>query len=305
MNTHQTLPLFNHAPDNVQAAATWLRQHASALQTDSRQLQAGQAFIAWPGAAHDARVHVAAALQRGAAAALAEASGAETFAFAQPQAAASNGGKVALYQGLRQATALIAAEFYRHPSRAMDVIAVTGTNGKTSTAWWLAQVLARQHAAGTGMVGTLGVGRFTGQDAAIIATGLTTPDPVALQHHLRSLLDQGVRTCVMEASSIGIEEHRLDGTRIDMALFTNFTQDHLDYHSSMDAYWQAKRKLFDWPGLRAAIINCDDAHGRQLVQELQQQQQRANLDIWTLPASQSNTPVPACKPAISVMGKTA
>lgn len=285
MNTHQTLPLFNHAPDNVQAAAAWLRQHASALQTDSRQLQAGQAFIAWPGAAHDARVHVAAALQRGAAAALAEASGAETFAFAQPQAAASNGGKVALYQGLRQATALIAAEFYHHPSRAMDVIAVTGTNGKTSTAWWLAQVLARQHAAGAGMVGTLGVGRFTGQDAAIIATGLTTPDPVALQHHLRSLLDQGVRTCVMEASSIGIEEHRLDGTRIDMALFTNFTQDHLDYHSSMDAYWQAKRKLFDWPGLRAAIINCDDAHGRQLVQELQQQQQQqqhANLDIWTL-----------------------
>ena len=132
MNTHQTLPLFNHAPDNVQAAAAWLRQHASALQTDSRQLQAGQAFIAWPGAAHDARVHVAAALQRGAAAALAEASGAETFAFAQPQAAASNGGKVALYQGLRQATALIAAEFYRHPSRAMDVIAVTGTKAMIS-----------------------------------------------------------------------------------------------------------------------------------------------------------------------------
>ena len=278
MTQPYALPLL----PNVQAAADWLRQHATALQTDSRQLQAGQAFIAWPGAAHDARVHVEAALQRGATACLAEADGASAFAFAQPQATASNAGKVALYQGLREATALIAAEFYRHPSQAMDVIAVTGTNGKTSTAWWLAQVLARQHAAGAGMVGTLGVGRFAGQDAAITATGLTTPDPVALQHHLHTLLAQGVRTCVMEASPIGIEEHRLDGTRIGMALFTNFTQDHLDYHSSMAAYWQAKRKLFDWQGLRAAIINCDDAHGRQLAQELHQQQQHNNLDIWTL-----------------------
>ena len=266
-----------------QEAAQWLRQHASVLRTDSRKIQPGDAFVAWPGAAHDARAHVLAALERGAAACLVEADGAGAFDFAQPQAQARVAGRVAAYAGLKCATALVGAEFYGHPSQQLSVIAATGTNGKTSTAWWLAQALSQVAAAdgrahGCGLVGTLGVGRFVNGQAALDYTGLTTPDPVLLQGQLRQFVERGVRACVMEASSIGIAEHRLDGTRIRVALFTNFTQDHLDYHGSMEAYWQAKRELFDWEGLEAAVINIDDPQGARLAQELQ----GGPLDVWTV-----------------------
>jgi UDP-N-acetylmuramoyl-L-alanyl-D-glutamate--2,6-diaminopimelate ligase len=140
---------------------------------------------------------------------------------------------------------------------------VTGTNGKTSVSWWLAQALT---ALGQrcGVVGTLGLGA----PPDLESTGLTTPDPVSLQRAFRRFLDQGFGACAIEASSIGIEEHRLAGTRVDVALFTNFTQDHLDYHGSMEAYWQAKARLFAWPGLKAAVLNLDDLHGALLEQAL-------------------------------------
>ena len=270
----QRLPIFTMP----EPAAQWLRERASGLQCDSRQMQPGDAFVAWPGAVHDARQYVLPVLQNGASACLAEADGAETFAFAQTGVQ----DKVALYAGLRSATGPVAAAFYQHPSQSVDVIAITGTNGKTSSAWWLAQALSQQCPAGAGLVGTLGLGRFVAQQPGLVSTGLTTPDPVALQRHLRQCADAGVHTCVMEASSIGIEEHRLDGTLVRIAVFTNFTQDHLDYHHTMDAYWQAKQRLFAWPGLQAAIINIDDAHGAQLAAELAK---RGQLDVWTTSCS--------------------
>ena len=98
---------------------------------------------------------------------------------------------------------------------------------------------------------------------------MTTPDPVLLQRRFRELVDAGVRSCAIEASSIGIAERRLDGTAIRVAVFTNFTQDHLDYHGSMQAYWQAKAALFDWPGLRAAVIQADDPRAGELVAKAQ------------------------------------
>jgi UDP-N-acetylmuramoyl-L-alanyl-D-glutamate--2,6-diaminopimelate ligase len=107
---------------------------------------------------------------------------------------------------------------------------------------------------------------------------MTTPDPVLLQARLRDMVNQGVKACAVEASSIGIAEHRLDGTRIKVAVFTNFTQDHLDYHGSMAAYWQAKTALFDWAGLSAAVIQVDDPMGRALAQQLCA---RADLKVWT------------------------
>ena len=115
-------------------------------------------------------------------------------------------------------------------------------------------------------------------------TGLTTPDPVMLQRALRAFADRGFGACAIEASSIGIAERRLDGTRIAVAVFTNFTQDHLDYHGSMDAYWQAKAELFRWPGLRAAVVNIDDVHGASLVGNLIESGVGA-LDVWTVSAS--------------------
>ena len=125
------------------------------------------------------------------------------------------------------------------------------------------------------MVGTLGVGlppHFT-------STGMTPPDPVLLQTEFAKFIAAGAEFAAIEASSIGIVEHRLAGTAIDTAVFTNFTQDHLDYHGSMDAYWQAKAQLFDWPGLRVAVVNVDDAQGRALAQTLAP---RCALEVWTV-----------------------
>ena len=112
---------------------------------------------------------------------------------------------------------------------------------------------------------------------------MTTPDPVLLQRRFRDFVDAGVRSCAIEASSIGIAEHRLDGTRIRVAVFTNFTQDHLDYHGSMQAYWQAKAALFGWPGLQAAVINLDDPRGAELAALAADR----GLDVWTYSLHQS------------------
>jgi len=129
-------------------------------------------------------------------------------------------------------------------------------------------------------MGTLGIGEppraaAGGEPGAVKATGLTTPDPVTLHAALRRFVDEGFAACALEASSIGIVEHRLDAAKIDVALFTNFTRDHLDYHGSMQAYWEAKRELFAWPGLKAASINIDDVQGAALADELR------DLDVWT------------------------
>ncbi|MDB5730355.1 MAG: UDP-N-acetylmuramoyl-L-alanyl-D-glutamate--2,6-diaminopimelate ligase [Variovorax sp.] len=241
-------------------AAWWLHSRASGtLRADSREVVAGDGFVAWPGAATDGRRHVAAALAQGAAACLVEHDGIEAFGF--------ESSAIASYPGLKAATGPIAAAYHGNPSDELDVLAVTGTNGKTSTAWWLAQALSKSEHAGQSpcaVVGTLGMG----VPPDLRYTGLTTPDPVTWQRELRALADGGFGACAVEASSIGIAERRLDGTRIAVAIFTNFTQDHLDYHGDMDAYWQAKAGLFRWPGLRAAVVNVDDPHGAVLAAEL-------------------------------------
>lgn len=257
-------------------AAQWLRARVrGTLSTDSRQIGAGGGFIAWPGAARDGRQFVPAALSQGAAACVVEHEGVQPFAF--------DDAKIATYPGLKAASGPIAAAYYEQPSRQLDVLAVTGTNGKTSTTWWLAQALsALEPSLPCGLIGTLGVGRAPAHGsqnvASVVSTGLTTPDPVLLQQTLRRFVDEGLAACAIEASSIGIEERRLDGTQIRTAIFTNFTQDHLDYHGSMDAYWRAKAELFDWPGLRAAVVNLDDPKGVELATTLAS---RA-LDLWTV-----------------------
>jgi UDP-N-acetylmuramoyl-L-alanyl-D-glutamate--2,6-diaminopimelate ligase len=253
-------------------AAQWLRERVSgSLCSDSRQLLAGDGFIAWPGAAVDARRFVSDAMGRGAAACLVEQAGVDAFALAGPN--------LASYAGLKFDTGAIASEFFGHPSRELALVAVTGTNGKTSTSWWLAQALSAlpaEQALPCGVIGTLGIGHpGPGQT---LNTGLTTPDPVLLQRTLHQLVSEGCRACAVEASSIGIEEHRLDGSSVRVAVFTNLTQDHLDYHGSMQAYWQSKRKLFSWTGLVSAVINLDDPYGAELAQTLSSQ----GLDVWSI-----------------------
>jgi len=259
---------LHHLPDTA-AALAWLRaQGAADLTVDSRAVATLQdvAFVAWPGAARDGRAFVQQALQAGARACLVEAEGAEAFAF--------DDARIAAVPGLKARSAEIAHGFYGEPSAALQVAAVTGTNGKTSTSWWTAQVL---EAIGLpcGVVGTLGVGRVQG--GGVVHTGLTTPDPITLHRTFRDFVRQGLKAAAIEASSIGIEELRLHATHIAVAQFTNFTQDHLDYHGDMAAYWLAKRRLFDWPGLRAAVINLDDDKGADLLRHAQAR----GLDAWT------------------------
>ena len=253
------------------AAARWLRSWVTGtVTTDSRKVRAGDGFIAWPGAATDGRRFVANALKAGATTCLVERDGLEAFGF--------NDARIASLPGLKAATGPIADAFFEQPSAVLDLVATTGTNGKTSTAWWTAQaltLLGRRCA----VVGTLGIGvpPLPGRAAQIEFTGLTTPDPVMLHAALRQFADASFKACAIEASSIGIVEQRLAALRVRVALFTNFTRDHLDYHGTMAAYWAAKRQLFAWPGLRAAVVNVDDEQGEALATELH----GGALDVWT------------------------
>ena len=263
-----------HSP---QEAAQWLREHAvSALRTDHRRVQAGEGYLAYAGHTVDARLFVDQALIAGAGACVIEARDSDHVS--------ETTHRVARYENLKAHSGKIAAAFYGNPARQLQVLAVTGTNGKTSTAWWLAQALNSQGKTDQcALIGTLGIGipeRDTSNLDGLSGSGLTTPDGVLLQHSLRGFVDQGLQFCALEASSIGIEENRLDGTGIRLAIFTNFTQDHLDYHGTMQAYWAAKRRLFDWPGLRAAVVNIDDDHGALLAQDLGEQS--PHIDLWTV-----------------------
>jgi UDP-N-acetylmuramoyl-L-alanyl-D-glutamate--2,6-diaminopimelate ligase len=269
-----------HSPTQ---AAAWLRQRVTGnLCTDSRVVRQGDGFIAWPGASTDGRAYVNAALSQGATVCMVEAQGCEQWSDKWPLN--SDNEQVAAYVGLKADTGLIADAYYEQPSQALKVLAVTGTNGKTSTTWWLAQALnAVDHfqngSVRCAVVGTLGVG----EPPNLMATGMTTPDPVLMQAQFEKFVREGVTHCAVEASSIGIAEQRMVGTRIELAVFTNFTQDHLDYHGSMAAYWEAKEALFAWPHLQVAVINVDDEKGAHLANKLEHSLLNANkaLDIWT------------------------
>jgi len=256
---------------DVPDALAWLRtRDVRALVTDSRKLRPGDAFIAWPGHVSDGRQYAMQALAAGAHGCIVEAQGVEAFGFSDDA--------IAALAELKARTGELAAAFHDAPSEALDVVATTGTNGKTSTAWWTAQALTLLGRR-CGVVGTLGIGQPPAGDdrGSVVATGLTTPDPVELQSAFRRFVDTGFVACAIEASSIGLVEHRLAGTHIAVALFTNLTQDHLDYHGTMAAYGEAKQRLFDWPGLRAAVLNLDDPFGAELAERLR----GGALDVWT------------------------
>jgi len=212
------------------------------LVADSRALARGDAFFAYPGERADGRRFVAQAIERGAAALVLEAG--------QPAAWPVPHREVV---GLKRLCGPVAHAFHGGPSERFHVVAVTGTNGKTSCSQWLAQGLLAD-GVDAAVVGTLGAGR----PGALDETGLTTPDALALQALFAGFAARGVRTVSIEASSIGLDQHRLDGTRVTVAAFTNLTRDHLDYHGTMQAYAQAKALLFGWPGLAAAVVNQDD-----------------------------------------------
>jgi UDP-N-acetylmuramoyl-L-alanyl-D-glutamate--2,6-diaminopimelate ligase len=241
---------------------TWLRATAPAAQlsSDSRGIAPGDVFVAFPGDVADGRAYIGHAIEKGAKAVIYEADGFDWNAgWALPH--------LPVHQ-LQQRAGTIANGFYRKPDAGMFSVAVTGTNGKTSCTQWLGNALSVLGQP-TGVIGTLGVGLYRrGAHAGFRATGYTTPDAVQLQRTLAQLRDSGARALAIEASSIGLHQGRLNGLHVDVALFTNFTRDHLDYHGDMAAYEAAKRMLFDWPQLQHAVVNLDDAMGLRLARYL-------------------------------------
>ncbi|ALM86376.1 bifunctional UDP-N-acetylmuramoyl-L-alanyl-D-glutamate--2,6-diaminopimelate ligase MurE/UDP-N-acetylmuramoyl-tripeptide--D-alanyl-D-alanine ligase MurF [Bordetella sp. N] len=244
----------------------WLRARVPAqadLRLDSREVAAGDVFVACPGGTSDGRLYIEQAVQQGAKAVVYEAAG---YDAARAAAVTAIAGAVPVLPvvELRGQLGRVADLWYGEPSAALNVIAVTGTNGKTSTVQWLARALSNSGRP-CGALGTLGA---TLPDGQALPGHLTTPDVLAVHRQLAVMRDHGASCVAMEASSIGIEQGRVDGVRIGIAAFTNLTRDHLDYHGSMAAYEAAKSRLFDWPGLVRAVVNADDAAGQRLLARL-------------------------------------
>jgi UDP-N-acetylmuramoyl-L-alanyl-D-glutamate--2,6-diaminopimelate ligase len=222
------------------------------LTLDSRKVRPGDLFLAVPGANHDGRAHIADAIARGAVAVAYEAEGAPPLP--------DNQATLLPIKGLSMQLSAIAGRFYGEPSRGLHLVGVTGTNGKTSVSQLLAQALDRLGER-CGIVGTLG----TGFHDALESGRHTTPDPLAVQATLAMLKQAGARAVAMEVSSHGLAQGRVAGLDFDVAVFTNLSRDHLDYHGSMEAYGAVKATLFAWPQLRCRVINLDDPFGRQLA----------------------------------------
>ncbi|TYO70256.1 UDP-N-acetylmuramoyl-L-alanyl-D-glutamate--2,6-diaminopimelate ligase [Pseudomonas sp. CK-NBRI-02] len=223
------------------------------LTLDSRQVRPGDLFLAVPGAKVDGREHIADALARGAAAVAYEEQGASVLPITEAP--------LIPVRGLIGQLSEIAGRFYGEPSRQLDLVGVTGTNGKTSVTQLVAQAL---DALGQrcGLIGTLGTG-FYGE---LRSGRLTTPDPIAVQATLNDLKHGGAKAVAMEVSSHALEQGRVAALAFDIAVMTNLSRDHLDYHGSMEAYEAAKAKLFAWPNLRCRVVNLDDEFGRRLAQ---------------------------------------
>jgi UDP-N-acetylmuramoyl-L-alanyl-D-glutamate--2,6-diaminopimelate ligase len=232
------------------------------LVTDSRQVRPGDTFIAYPGEVRDGRDYISLAIARGAASVLWESRG---FAWRLSWRVPNLG-----IADLRRRAGEIASHVYGRPSARLWVIGVTGTNGKTSCSHWIAQSLTR---AGRkcAVLGTLGSG-FPG---ALETTLNTTPDAVQLHAMLDGFVRGGARATSVEVSSHGLVQHRLSGIEFDVALFTNLSRDHLDYHGTMRRYRAAKARLFRWPSLKHAVLNLDDAFGAELA--MQAARRRVNL----------------------------
>jgi UDP-N-acetylmuramoyl-L-alanyl-D-glutamate--2,6-diaminopimelate ligase len=220
----------------------------TAITHDSRLVGPDACFACIPGARDDGHAHAADAVASGAVALLVE----RLLPLAVTQARVPS---------VRVALGPAAAALHGHPSRAMRCLGVTGTNGKTTTTYLL-EAIAREAGDAVGVIGTVGA-RIAG-DA--VESQHTTPEATELQELLARMRDAGVATVAMEVSSHALAQHRVDGTWFAAACFTNLSHEHLDYHGSLDAYFEAKAALFDPARVGAAAINVDDAHGRVLVE---------------------------------------
>ncbi|WP_246480543.1 UDP-N-acetylmuramoyl-L-alanyl-D-glutamate--2,6-diaminopimelate ligase [Motiliproteus sediminis] len=231
------------------AGASWCAQEVTGLTNDSRRVQPGDLFLACRGERFDGAAFIDAAVAAGAVAVVTDGG-----------AGGEVGVPVMVQPDLAVHQAELAARFYRQPGDELDLIAITGTNGKTSCCHFIAQALAAMGEA-PALIGTNGYG-FYGQ---LESASHTTPDAIRLQQLLAGLRDRGARQVVMEVSSHALEQQRVAGLRFSQAVFTNLSRDHLDYHGTMEAYGAAKARLFHEYGVTRAVVNRDDPFGRTLL----------------------------------------
>lgn len=244
-----------------QSDATLRAIPVSGLCLDSRRCAPGDVFLAVRGGSGDGRRYIPQAVARGCVAVIAEGRDADT-ALAEFDDAVP----LVTVEGLDRQLSAMAGRFYGNPGANLRLTAITGTNGKTSCSYLLGQLLELLGER-TGIVGTLGYG-LMGDEARFVATGMTTPDAVETQRILASFVDRQAVAATLEVSSHSLDQYRVAALPFDTAIFTNLSRDHLDYHGTFEAYGAAKARLFAWPGLRQAVINRDDAFGRQLLAEL-------------------------------------
>lgn len=222
------------------------------LEIDSRKINANSIFCAYPGLANDGRDFIKNAIANGAKAIIYEAGINLDIPI-----------KSIPVENLIYYVGQLAAHKYNNPSKKFYTIGVTGTNGKTSVTYWLNQmytILGNKMA----IIGTTGAGIYPN----IIDYASTTPDPITLQKLLAGFVDQKIDILAMEVSSHSLHQGRVNGVAFKTAIFTNLSQDHLDYHKTMEEYYLAKRDLFYWQDLEHAIINIDDEYGQRLVKDI-------------------------------------
>ena len=236
--------------EGIELKAPPPHMEVTGLTHDSRQVTPGDLFVALSGQHTDGKNFMAQAVANGA------------VAVVGPLPVPGDG--LPAYIGVdqpRPAYSRMAANFYRHPSRRMTVVGITGTNGKTTTAELVAAILTA-HRTPAASLGTLGLRRESG----VSPTGFTTPEANQLHRVFSELLDEDIQTVVMEVSSHALDQHRVDDVDFDAAAFTNLTREHLDYHRDMDAYLTAKLRLFELlPPGRPAVVNVDDPAGGRFI----------------------------------------
>lgn len=241
---------------------TSFNQSFTGITADSRCVKPGALFLAYPGTHSDGRNYIDQAIQAGATGVIWDD---QDFDWPAEWLVSNVPAKQ-----LKQHVGDLAAEYFGHPSKQVSMIGVTGTNGKTSVSQWIAQCLTILGQK-TAVLGTIGNGFVDMESATLSEAANTTPDAILLQSMLADYVAQQAKAVVMEVSSHGLEQNRVNGVAFDIAILTNLSRDHLDYHRTMEAYAAAKQKLFDWDGLTMSILNADDAFGRQLAEKLKQE----------------------------------
>ena len=232
------------------------------LELDSRNINQGDCFIAINGTDSHGVDFIPDAICKGAAAILVDSKDAQLIS---DHLKVGNKRNVIFVDQLATKTGEIAHRYYGQPTDLMRVFGVTGTNGKTSVSHFIGQAIDRISGGSTcGMIGTLGSGLF----GEFVSSGMTTPDVIRMHQSLSRLSDKGAHATVIEASSHGLAQQRLNGVAFDVAVFTNLTRDHLDYHGDMQAYGDAKLALFKSPDLQAAVINLDDPFSEKILDVL-------------------------------------